>query len=377
MNIVILTNSMSSGGAERVTANLANEWAKCGWQVTVITLAPKSMDFYELSSDISRIALDLSGESSSILKAILSNLHRVIAIRRELRRLSPDIVLAVMTTSSVLAILAGIRLGIPVIATEHNYPPMKPANLFWDRIRKWTYPYAARVVMLTSEGLDWLNNKIPRARGVVIPNPSSYPLAISEPFLAPAAWIASERRLLLAVGRLDEQKGFDYLLMAFSELVAAHQDWDLVVLGEGLLREALELQMQTHALETRVHLPGRVGNVSDWYQRADLYVMSSRYEGFPMTLVEVMAHGCAAVSYDCDTGPRDIIRHGVDGLLVSPVGDVPALASALDQLMRNDEARERMGQRAIEIRERYSPESILTMWNKLFNEEVSSQVIKC
>lgn len=377
MNIVILIDSMSSGGAERVTANLANEWDKCGWQVTVITLAPKSMDFYELSSDISRIALDLSGESSGTLKAILSNLRRVIAIRRELRRLSPDIVLAAMTTSSVLAILAGMRLGIPVIATEHNYPPMIPINLFWDRMRKWIYPYAARVVMLTNEGLSWLNDKIPRAHGVVIPNPSCYPLAVSEPSLSPAAWITPERRLLLAVGRMDENKGFDYLLTAFAELATVHRDWDLVILGEGPLRQSLASQVQVRGLEARVHLPGRVGNVRDWYQRADLYVMSSLAEGFPNTLVEAMTYGCAAVSSDCDTGPRDIIRHGVDGLLVSPVGNAPALASALDQLMRDDEKRERMGQRAIEIRERYSPENILTMWNKLFNEKASNQVIKC
>ncbi len=118
------------------------------------------------------------------------------------------------------------------------------------------------------------------------------------------------------------------------------------------------------------------GNVGDWYQRADLYVMSSRFEGFPNTLVESMAHECAAVSYDCDTGPRDIIRHGVDGLLVSPVGDVPALAEALHQLMQDDEVRQRMRQRAIEIRERYSLKAILTLWDKLFNEAVSNLITK-
>jgi len=121
-------------------------------------------------------------------------------------------------------------------------------------------------------------------------------------------------------------------------------------------------------LETRVHLPGQAGNVSNWYQRADLYVMSSRHEGFPNTLIEAMAYGCAVVSYDCDTGPRDIIRHGDDGLLVGPVGDVPALASTLDQLMLDDEARQRMGQKAIDVRERYSVENVLRMWERVIDE---------
>ncbi|MBS0425520.1 MAG: glycosyltransferase, partial [Proteobacteria bacterium] len=171
MNIVILIHSMSSGGAERVIANLTNEWIKRDWQVTVITLTPKSMDFYELDSGISRIALDLARESPNTLKAIFSNLYRIIAIRRELHRLAPDIMLGVMATSSVLAILASMRLGIPVIGTEHIYPPMQPLNFFWERVRRWTYSYAASVVMLTGEGLIWLNDRIPGAHGVVIPNP--------------------------------------------------------------------------------------------------------------------------------------------------------------------------------------------------------------
>lgn len=367
---------MSGGGAERVVANLANEWAKRGWEITVITLTSKSMDFYELSSDLSRIALDLARESPNILKAIFSNLQRVFVIRRELRRLAPDIVLAMMTTSSVLAILASMRLGIPVIGTEHTYPPMQPVNLLWDRIRRWTYPYAARVVMLTSEGLSWLNDEIPHARGAVIPNPVPYPLAVFEPNLVVESLVKADRKLLLAVGRIDESKQFDRLIEVFSMRAELHQDWDLVILGEGLLRETLKSQIQARGLETRVHLPGRAGNVGEWYQRADLYVMSSRYEGFPNTLAEAMAHGCAVVSYDCDTGPRDIIRHGIDGLLVSPVGDLSALANALDKLMRDDEARERMGQRGIEIRVRYSRENILTIWDKLFDEAISDSATK-
>ena len=366
MHIVIFINSLSSGGAERVTANLANEWVMRGWDVTVLSLAHESLDFYKLHSKVQRIALNLANDSGNPVAAIYANVERVLAIRRTLKRIKPDIVFGVMSRSSVLAILASMRLGIPVIGTEHIYPPMNPENLFWDRMRKWTYPYAARVVMLTSEGLSWLDEKIPHARGAVIPNPVSFPLVASEPYLIPEKWVAPERRLLLAVGRLNEQKGFDYLLKAFSGLVAIYQDWDLVILGEGPLRESLESQIQTYGLEKRVYLPGRAGNVGDWYQRADLFVMSSRYEGFPMTLVEAMAYGCAVVSYDCDTGPRDIIREGVDGLLVGPVGDVSALASVLDQLMRDDGARERMGQMAIEIKTRYSLESILTMWNNLF-----------
>ncbi|WP_295625081.1 glycosyltransferase family 4 protein [uncultured Nitrosomonas sp.] len=366
--ILFLVSSMNSGGAERVAANLANAWVERGDQVTlVVTYSKRGECFYSLSEGVELCYLaDLTGHSDR--QGPLRQVKRLLALRRLIKTTKPDVVLSFLSNVNIAALVASYYSEYSVIVSEHTYPPMASVGWVYKCLRKWTYPYAACVVMLTNEGLSWLNDKIPRARGVVIPNPSCYPLAVSEPSLAPTSWITPERRLLLAVGRIDENKGFDYLLIAFSELAAMHQNWDLVILGEGPLRRSLASQVQVLGLEARIHLPGRAGNVSDWYQRADLYVMSSLSEGFPNTLVEAMAYGCAAVSSDCDTGPRDIIRHGVDGLLVSPVGDVPALASALDQLMRNDEARERMGQRAIEIRERYSPESILTMWDKLFDK---------
>lgn len=363
----MLVSDMSSGGAERVATNLVNAWATRGDTVTLlVTYSGRGECFYQLANNVNLIYLADIAECSG--HGLLDYYRRFKALRCIIRDLRVDVVVSFLTHVNVASLLAVRGLNQHIIVAEHTYPPMSHTGLFWDILRILTYPYASYVVMLTSEGLGWLNDRIPRARGTVIPNPVPYPLTAFEPILVPGSLVTADRKLLLAVGRMNEGKQFGLLIDAFSRLAELRQDWDLVILGEGSLREALELQIQTSGLEKRVYLPGRAGNVGDWYQRADLYVMSSRYEGFPMTLAEAMAHGCAAVSYDCDTGPRDIIRHGVDGLLVSPVSDVPALASALDQLMWDDEVREHMGQRAIEIRERYSLESILTIWDKLFDE---------
>ena len=197
----------------------------------------------------------------------------------------------------------------------------------------------------------------------------SRPIPIVDPILPPAGIVRGGRKLLLAVGRLEHQKGTDRLIDAFALLASAHPDWDLVILGEGAERKSLTAQIHRAGLADRVLMPGQAGNVGEWYARADLYVLPSRFEGFPNTLAEAMAHGLAAVAFDCDTGPRDIIRHDRDGLLVPP-GDVPALAAALERLMGDAALRERFAAAAIATRDRYSEAAVLRQWESLFRELV-------
>jgi glycosyltransferase involved in cell wall biosynthesis len=125
-------------------------------------------------------------------------------------------------------------------------------------------------------------------------------------------------------------------------------------------------------MSDRIHLPGVVGNVADWYERADLFVMSSRFEGFPMTLAEALAAGLPAVSYDCETGPRDLIEDGVTGRLVRPVEDIGELAAALSEVMTDDTERARMATRATSVRDRYSLERILGMWDDVFTASLAA-----
>jgi glycosyltransferase involved in cell wall biosynthesis len=337
--------------------------------VTLITLTPKTADFYPINPKVKRWALDLVGDSANWLQGLAANLRRVQALRRTLRELKPDNVLGMLTQQAVHTLLAARFTDCRVVVSERIYPPMISVGWLWGLLRRFTYPWAFRVVMLSTGGLHWLETHIPSAKGVVIPNPVLFPLPSSAPVLPVERFILPERRLLLAVGRLDVQKGFADLLESFGALARRYLSWDLVILGEGPERPRLVQQVAELGLQQRVLLPGRAGNIGDWYDRADLYVMSSHFEGFPNTLAEAMAYGCAAVSYDCDTGPRDIIRHEQDGLLVTPVGDIAALARALDRLMGDDAERERMATRAIEIRERYSMSRILELWDSLFEAE--------
>lgn len=366
MKLAFLVSSLGPGGAERVAATLCNAWVSQGHQVILIpTYSGGGKSFYELDTRVKLRFLAREVGVSSISKRGKSYYQRLMALRNLLRQYKPNLILSFLPNVNVAAVLATRGMRVPLIVCERTYPPQLPLSWVWSLLRRWTYPLASRVTVLTSEGLDWLRREIPSAHGVVLPNPLLYPLPVKAPLLVPAAVVANERNVLLAVGRMSEEKGFKGLIGAFASLAGQHPQWDMVILGDGPQREELEQLVQDKGLAGRVLLPGRAGNVGAWYERAALYVLSSRVEGFPNSLGEAMAHGCAAVSFDCDTGPRDLIRHEVDGLLVPP-GDVVALAQSLGRLMQDDALRAQMASRALEVRSRYSMPRVLGMWDELF-----------
>jgi GalNAc-alpha-(1->4)-GalNAc-alpha-(1->3)-diNAcBac-PP-undecaprenol alpha-1,4-N-acetyl-D-galactosaminyltransferase len=367
--IVFLVSSMTTGGAERVAATLANAWTERGDRVIlVMTYSGVGECHYPLAGGVE--LRRLSTELGAIGRHPWTYIRRFIALRRIIQAEGADVVVSFLTPVNIAGLLATVGMRTPVIVSERVYPPLMRQGRLIESLRRWVYPRAASVVMQTTLGADWLAQHIPGANATVIPNPVPYPLAGSEPTLAPESLVSVGRNLLLAVGRLSEQKGFDLLLQAFTAVCDEHPLWDLVIVGEGPLLSSLKQQVRVLGLERRAYLVGRVGNLADWYERADLYVMSSRFEGFPNTLAEAMAHGCPVVSYDCDTGPRDLVRDGVDGVLVRPAADVGALAAALGRLIEETALRAQMAENAADVRERYALERILQQWNCLFQRVV-------
>jgi glycosyltransferase involved in cell wall biosynthesis len=367
MNVVFLIHSLSSGGAERVTSNLANYWAKKGWNITIVTVAEKSLDFYALHPAVRRVALDLAVESKTPISAVVNNLQRAHALRMVLVKLKPDIALSMMTTANILLALASLGIKHTVcIGSERTYPPMLPLGKFWSGARAILYGRLNAIVALTQESAIWLQTHTSSRYVAVIPNTATWPLPTQDPILT-CSEIVNGKKILMAVGRLQEEKGYIQLINIFTNLSNQFSDWMLVILGEGEDRSALESLVNKLRMQERILLPGRAGNLSDWYQRADLYVMTSRFEGFPNTLVEAQAHGLPTISFDCDTGPRDIIRHGVDGLLVPP-GNTNDMEHALSTLMGNESLRSQFSEHAIDARVRFSMDKIAGMWEDLFKK---------
>ncbi|MCA1605224.1 MAG: glycosyltransferase, partial [Acidobacteria bacterium] len=219
MRLLFFIHSLSGGGAERVTANLANHWAAKGWDITIVTLAPRSLDFYEIHPLVERIALGLTDESRNVLAGLWKNLHRVRALRQVLRQVQPNIALAVMSTANIILALASRGLAnVCAIGSERIHPPQVPLGAQWEALRRSTYGRLAAVVALTQESAEWLRMRTRAQRVPIIQNMALWPLAVQAPRLVPETVRVADRHILLAVGRLDKQKGFDWLLEAFTAL---------------------------------------------------------------------------------------------------------------------------------------------------------------
>jgi glycosyltransferase involved in cell wall biosynthesis len=200
-----------------------------------------------------------------------------------------------------------------------------------------------------------------------VPNPIALPLLRDEPIVAPTSVAGGFRYRLLAVGRLEYEKGFDLLLEAFGQIASGTPDWALVIVGEGSLRDVLVQRAHALGLAGQVFFAGRVGNIGDWYGSADLFVLSSRFEGFPNALLESLAHGVPAISFDCATGPGEIVRSGVDGLLVDP-DDVGGLAAGLVRMMTDRDLRRSFALRAGEAAARFSVGHVAELWEDAIRE---------
>ncbi len=368
MKLLFFIFSLGGGGAERVTVSLANYWAAKGWNITIVTDASAAHDAYALEPSITRISLGLARGSRNIGDALLQNYRRVRALRRTLLDIRPDVAVAMMDTACVTLALAARGLtGIIPVGSIRVYPPDHSTKTVWKSVQSIAYGQLPVIVAQAKATAAWLAANTQARRTRVIPNPIRWPLTGGEPKIEPEIVCRPERKLLLAAGKLVHQKGFDLLIESFASLSERHGDWDLAILGEGVDRQSLEAAVSARGLAERIFLPGWAGNLKDWYQRAQLYVMSSRFEGFPNTLTEAMAQGLAVVSFDCPTGPREIIRNGVDGFLV-PNQNADALTAALGELMGDAELRRRFGSAAEEIRDRYSMPHVAQIWESLFEE---------
>jgi glycosyltransferase involved in cell wall biosynthesis len=357
VQVMFVLAGLGTGGAERVVSLIAGHWADQGRQVAVVAFDSESDPVsHRFHQKVELIRLGVPPGNGSALKGAKANVARIAALRALLKERSPQVVISFLTKINVICLLAAAGLRIPVVVSERNNPHAQAAHPLWTWA--WTRLAArASAIVLQTEAIRQRYPARIARRAAVIPNPVE----------APATRREHKGKVMAAVGRLVEQKGFDLLIAAYAQVAAEFPEWRLVIWGEGPERDSLEEQVRQVGLQDAVQLPGVSPSPGSWIESADAFVLSSRYEGFPNVLVEAMLAGIPSVAFDCSYGPGEIMTHEIDGLLV-PVGNIEQLALAMRRIMANDTLALALHSTSMVNAQRFKLARIVPIWDGLLHK---------
>lgn len=380
LKIVYCTPALyMAGGVERVLTLKANYFAEhFGYDITIVLTEGKDKPlFYPLSNKINIVNLDVNFEelwTCSFVKKVFVYLSKQRIFKKritaELMHIRPDITVSLLRRE--INFINDIKDGSKKIGELHvnraNYRNFEEGDAnfiknlfakFWMRSLVSRLKQLDKFIVLTEEDkASWTE----LSNVEVIPDPLAFDIAEVSPLKA---------KRVIAVGRYVYQKGFDLLLQAWAKIEKHFPDWELAIYGMGDRSSYENLAQQLGVDMNRCHLNGSTQNIKKEYLESSLFVFSSRFEGFGMVLIEAMACGLPVVSFDCPCGPRDIVSHDEDGLLV-PSGDIDKLANAMSQLMDSYELRHQMAKNAICNVLRFQIDEIADRWQLLFEDVLNS-----
>lgn len=347
------------GGIERVLSIVAPALQKHGIaQVRCLALCDNApLDMYELPEDI---ALDSLFSQSINMRGALRE-GGIFKLVKYLRKNKIDVIVACGVIYYPLACIGGRLAGAKVVCWEHTNPGKADEVAFESIGRKFGAIMSHRNVLISQSAYHYYCNNYRKSRNVVINNPASDAL-----FKEPCEYDRETHRFI-SVGRLTYQKNYPLLIDIAARVLADKDDWRWEIYGEGEDRAELERKIAEKGLQGKVILKGVADDLYNRYPQYAAIVMTSRYEGFPMVLIEAAAKGLPMVSFDIETGPSEIIRDGVNGFLVSG-NDVDSMIKKLETLMADSEMRERMSAAAKLSVQPYRVNQICEQWRRLFAE---------
>ena len=316
--------------------------------------------FYALHKGVDLLYLsEMIGNTKSKGKQYISRFRQ---LRRLIRKTKPDVVISFLPNVNIAALAATAFSGVPCIVCERSDPSVTPIGWTWRTACGLLYRYADLVLVQTKAVATSIHQVYGGLKRVSsAPNPLPGDLLHWQ-----ASGSGSGRKTLLSLGRLSSEKRIDLIIETFAQLAPKYPDWDLHIYGDGPQRSELHVRIVDLDLEERVFLLG--STIEPWrvMAEADVFVMASRYEGFPNALLEAMGVGLPCVTTDCPSGPREISCDGNDALLIR-MEDREDLCNALTRLMSDPILRQELGHKArAAVVARYALESVLKVWDEKF-----------
>lgn len=354
--IVFYISSLERGGAERVFVNLAHDMYEHGYRVAVVTQYQGENE-YELNEQIPRLLSDLTDDELHAGR-IANFVARLKKLRKIFKEQSADLIMTCNGKSNMMALAASLGLHCRVVLSVIADPMMEYYTKAMRLIARTFFVMADGIVVQTEEVKNFFPPCI-RKKCKRLPNSLN-------PAFVRNRYEGSRKKEIVSVGRLDENKNQEMLIRAFEKIEKQFPEYNLILYGEGEMRDRLEKLVKEFGLEEKVFLPGKVTNVADAINAVEIFVLTSYTEGMPNALLEAMALGLAVISTDCPSGgPRSLICDGDNGRLIPP-GDTKALEEALFALLENDEYRNTLGANAMKIQENLCPDKVNQMWREYF-----------
>ena len=343
MRILFVTNGLQAGGSERVVALLANRLAERKHDVSVICVRGKE-SFYPIHQEVHLFFLDKEQHCDSLWKKMLW-------IRSYVRRMGIEVVIAFIVRVYGFTIAALLGCGVPVITSERNDP--RSFNLLSRWIMRVFLPLSSRHVVQTTHIKAYYPSFIQR-KTIIIPNPVSSKV-LSQP-------VVQKRDLLISVGRLVPQKNQQLLIDSFAAIADKHPTYQLVIYGEGLLRDSLQQRIRQLGMEERILLPGRTKDIIRRLAEARIFCLSSTHEGMSNAMIEAVCVGLPVVTTRV-SGVEELVTDGENGLVVQE--DISAYSAALDRLMNDNTLQEQMGRNGRQRAELFDLTNIIRLWETI------------
>lgn len=347
--VVFVTDTLMSGGAERVISVIANALAS-KYYIEIICLRDKAV-FYEIVPSVVIKSLPDCGWTK-----------KFILFRKALRESQPDVVLAFMRNVYEFTILSSLGLGLSIIPCERVDPKIAP---FLSKIiRGIVLPFASRFVVQTEEMKDYFRKGI-REKTVVISNP------VDDKFLGNLVHVDDRKDVIISVGRLSPQKDFVTLIRAFAIVAERHPSYSLVIYGEGPQRNELEGFIDKMGLKNKVTLPGRSNEIYKELSKARVFVQTSKFEGMSNAVIEAICSGLPIVTTEV-SGARQMVKEGKNGYIVS-VGNVEEVVDRIELLLNNKDLFAAFSSASYSMRESYQIDVISSKWESLINEVICNE----